>query len=480
MLNPTLKKLSLIKPKKSEMMEILLGFTVMIAINILFFRDDMGFYGFRYHPYWIIILAIAARYGFRGGLMVGITGGVMMLSLIKISEPDFAIKELMRFKYLVTPVLFIVVGTFLGELREMQKRQFDKLNNGYKELQESFGVLSIKYDTLSMAKQELDTRIISQEQTISTLYESAQALKSLKEEDIYPAVLKILKDFVSTEECSIYKASGEKLKMIANLGWQGGNNHPLEVDIEEGIMGRVISTGKTVSINDVLKADESYNFSDLNLIVSAPITTSEKVVLGVLNIEKMPFVKFNPQSIKIASLLADWCGSALENARTYKETKDRNIADDITGAYTYDYLCKRIEEEFNKARRYKFTFGILVLEIAEYDLIPEMKRQDILPVFKTVYGSIVRKTDLLFVGSDPGSFVFLFPFTPIKGINIVRNKLINAIDEFKFRPYDDENKLLEINTGVAEFNDELETYTELIQMAIEDMHRERAVHRPSN
>ncbi len=182
----------------------------------------------------------------------------------------------------------------------------------------------------------------------------------------------------------------------------------------------------------------------------------------------------------MASLLADWCGSALENARTYKETKDRNIADDVTGAYTHDYLCKRIEEEFARARRYKFTFGILVLEIAEYESIPETKREEILPVFNVIFESVARKTDLLFVGIDPGSFVFLFPFTPIKSINIVRNKMINSINEFKFRPYTDKNRLLEINVGVAEFNDKLETYTELIQKAIEDMHRGRAVHRSSS
>jgi polysaccharide biosynthesis protein PelD len=463
----------MIKPKKPEMIEILLGFTFMTAVNILFFKDNMGFYGFRYHPYWIIIIAIAARYGFRGGLMAGIMGGCIMLSLIKISEPDFAIKQLMRYKFLETPMLFIVVGTFLGELREIQKRQFDKLNDEHKKLQDSFGVLSMKYDAVSMAKQELDTRIIGQEQTISTLYESAQALKSLKEEDIYPAVLKILKEFVSSEECSIYRVSENKLKMITNLGWRESNNRPLEVGIDEGIMGQAFSTGKTVTINDVLAVNETQSFSDLNLIISAPITNSKKMVLGVLNIEKIPFVKFNPQSIKMVSLLADWCGSALENARTYKETKDRNIADDITGAYTYDYLCKRIEEEFNKARRYKFVFGILVLEIAEYNLISETKLQELLPVFNTVFKNIVRKTDLLFVGRTPGSFVFLFPYTPIKGINVVRNKLISAIDEFKFRPYDDEVRLLEINTGVTEFNDELETYTELMQEAIEDLDMEK-------
>ncbi len=126
MSNLTFKVPNVIKPNKLEMIEILLGFAIMTAINILWFRDNMGFYGFRYHPYWIIILAIAARYGFRGGLMAGIVGGVMMLLLIKASEPDFAIKQLMRFKYLETPVLFVVVGTFLGEFRESQKRQFDK------------------------------------------------------------------------------------------------------------------------------------------------------------------------------------------------------------------------------------------------------------------------------------------------------------------------------------------------------------------
>ncbi len=474
MSNLNFKVPNLIKPKKSEIIEILLGFAVMIAINILFFKDDMGFYSFRYHPYWIIILAIAARYGFRGGLMASIMGGIMMLSLIKISEPDFAIKQLIRFKYLETPFLFIVVGSFLGELREMQKRQFDNLNNVYKELQESFGILSIKYDTVNTAKQELNTRIISQEQTISTLYESAQALKSLKEEDIYPAVLKILKEFVSVEKCSIYMASGDKLKMIANLGWQEGNNHPLEVGFDEEIMERAFSTNQTVSINDILKAEKSHNFSDLNLIISAPITTSNKVVLGVLNIEKMPFVKFNPQSIKMASLLANWCGSALENASIYKEIKDKDITDDITGAYTYGYLCMRIKEDFDMAHRYKFTFGILVLEIVKYKLISETKKQEVLPVFSSIFKSIVRNTDLLFDGSDPGSFVFLFPFTPLKGINIVKRKLIIAIDEFKFKPYDDENRLLEFNVGVAEFNDKLKTHTELIHMAIEDMHREVA------
>ncbi|MFQ5963616.1 MAG: GAF domain-containing protein [Candidatus Scalinduaceae bacterium] len=474
MSNLTSKMSGLIKPKKPEIIEILLGFAIVIAINIFLFRDNMGFYGYRYHPYWIIILAIAARYGFRGGLMAGIIGGIVMLSLMKISEMDITIKQLMRYKFLETPLFFIVVGAFLGELREIQKRQFDKLNDEFRELQKSFGLLSKKYNTVSMAKQELDTRIIGQEQTISTLYESAQALKSLKEEDIYPAVLKILKNFVSSDECSIYKASEDKLKMIANLGWRGGNNHPLEVGIDEGIMGKAFSTGNTVTINDVLKVKEAHNFSDLNLIISSPITNSKKVVLGVLNIEKMPFVKFNPQSIKMASLLADWCGSALENAKMYKETKDKNIADEITGAYTYDYLCKRVEEEFQKARRYKFVFGILAFEIAEYDLIPEMKKQELLPVFNTIFRNVARKTDLLFVGNFPGIFIFLFPFTPLKGINVVKNKLINAINEFKFRPYQDESRLLEVYAGTAEFNDELETYTELIQMAIEDMNREKS------
>ena len=44
-----------------------------------------------------------------------------------------------------------------------------------------------------------DTHIISQEQTVSTLYEAAQSLRSLNEEDIYPSVLVLLRDHVGVQ-----------------------------------------------------------------------------------------------------------------------------------------------------------------------------------------------------------------------------------------------------------------------------------------
>ena len=475
MANPTFTIPRLIKTKKSEIVEILLGFVIIIAINILWFRDNLGFYGFRYHPYWIVILAVATRYGFRGGLTAGIMGGILLLVLMKAGEPDMTVKQFLSYKYLETPILFLIAGTFIGELREMQKRQFAGLCEVYGEVQNSLHVLSKKYDALITAKQELDTRIVGQEQTISTLYESAQALKSLKEEDIYPAVLKIVKDFISAEECSIYKTTGHKLKMITNSGWKDESSYDNETDLDQGLMGKAFSTRKTFTINEVLTGDKSHGFSDHRLIISAPIMNSKKVVTGVLNIEKLPFVKFNPQSVKMTSLLADWCGSAVENARTYKESKDHNIADDITGAYTYEYLCIRLEEEFNKARRYKFIFGILVLEIVEYDAISETKKQEIMPVFSTVFGNVVRKTDLLFVGRNPGTFVFLFPFTPIKGITVVKKKLIQSIHEFKFRPFEDEDRLLEIYAGMAEFDDTLAAYGELLQVAVDDVKKEKRI-----
>lgn len=470
MSNQITKISGLAGPKKSELMEILLGYAIAVAINIFWFRDNMGFYGFKFHPYWIIIIAIASRYGFRGGVIAGVAGGVIMLALIKIGHPELEIKQFMGYKYFGTPLFFLAVGTFLGELREIQKSKFEDLENRHNDLKNSFSDLSRNYEAINLSKQELDTRIIGQEQTISTLYESAHALKSLKEGDIYPAVLRLLKEFVAVEECSIYKASENRLKMIVNLGWQEDNNRPLEVGFDDEFMGKAFSSGELVSINDVLTTNKSQTFSDLNLIFSVPIIDSRKEVLGVLNVEKIPFIKFNPQSIKMVSLLANWCGSAIENARIYKETKDKNIADDITGAYTYDYLCNRLDEEFQKARRYKFTFSILVLRIMEYNNIPENKMLEILPVFNTIFKGTVRNTDLLFVGKDPGIFIYLFPFTPAKGVKIVKDKLINAINEFKFRPYDDENKMLGVRAGIAEYNDKVETFTELIQMSTEDMY----------
>ncbi len=451
---------------KSGFIEILLGYAIIVSINLFWFRDNPGFQGLKYHPFWIVILLISVRYGFREGLAAGAGGAIIMLFLVKISNPELAISDLAGYEYLETPLIFIIAGVFLGELRQSQIRRFTKLNSDHEKLQTTQSNLLENFGALNEAKKELDTRIIGQEQTVSTLYEAAQDLKSLKEADIYPATLDILSKFTGAQQCSVYMLLNDKLKLAGNFGWPDNANRPDEAGLDMGMMGKAFTTGNTVSVNYMLKMENLNKFADLDMVISAPVTDNKEQVLGVLNIEKLPFIKFNPQTIRMTSLIADWCGSAIENARTFKDTKDKNISDDVTGAYTFNYLNERVSEEFQRARRYKLALGSLFIEIDEFDLITDDMRQDVLSVLGFVLKNNTRHTDFLFNYSAPGQFILLLPHTDLKGIEILETKIMNEINAFKFKPYQNEERLLEIKTGMSLFSEEMEAPDELINMAI--------------
>ena len=464
-------------PKNPEYVGGLLGISVLMVINLLWFRDKIGFLGVHPHPYWIVILLIATRYGFRGGVWTGFLAAGIYLAMLKMGRHDLSLWELADTRYLVTPVLFLVVGMIVGEIREVQKRKFEQLETDHESLREAFDQFSRSYEAMDKANQELDTRIISQEHTLFTLYAAAHGLKSLQEKEIYPAVLELVKDFLSAEACSIYMLSDNRLKLVIGSGDPAKLERKKEVDPGDGMMGRAFSSGETVSLNFFVSSRDFSQLEGSEIIISAPLVNSKKQTLGVLNIEKLPFVKFNPHTVRMASLLADWCSAAVENARTYKETKDRNISDEITDAYTYTYLQERLKEEFSRARRYKTPLSVLSLDIVDFSVFSDQVKQDVLTVLSLVLKNKLRDIDLLFHGSNPGRYVIILPNTPVEGALVPKQRILDEVNAFMFRPYEDDEKLLQIEMAEKGLSEDIKRSEELIPKpsAASDDYRTRVV-----
>ncbi len=392
---------SLLELGPAPFFESLLGFALIAAVNFLWFGDNPGFIGVEPHPYWLVVLPIAARYGFAAGFQSGLLASFLFLAMNKLAFSDFGLADLAQSETFGLPVLFIAVGVIVGEIRETRKKREDLLDAEVGELTRKLEIVTKRYGVLNRAKEELDTRIISQEDTLSTLYEAAQGLKSLREEEIYPAVFAILKEVISAESASIYMVEENTLVLRGELGER---ERTPEADPAEGMMGRAIALNETISIN-TLTASEEFAVSDSGIVVSTALTGERNRVLGVLNIEKIPFLKFNPHTVRMTGLIADWCGTAIENARTFKETKDKNIADDITGTYTAGYLRARLEEEFNRARRYRSPLSVVLLSIHGFEEMNENARQDVLTVMSLIFKHKMRNDDLQFHDEDPSRYV---------------------------------------------------------------------------
>ncbi len=456
--------------QKNEFLEGLLALAVLMAINFFWFSDNLGFLKINPHPYWIVIIPIASRYGFKAGFVTAIMASIALMGMIKLGDPKFGFSEITNVRYFGTPLLFVAVGMIIGEVREVQRKKSEELSNAFKELQESFKNISGRYDALNKAKQEVDTWVVSQEHTVSTLYEAAQALKSLNEEEICPAVVELLKDFIKVEACSIYMLTENKLQLSTTLDNKENTQRPPEVDLDDGIMGQVIALGDTISINTLINSESIKSSEDQNILICAPLLSSQSNVLGVLNIEMLPFIKLNPQTIRMASLIADWCGAAIENARTYQETKDKNISDDITGAYTHQYAQERLEEEFKRAYRYRYPLSLLSFEFVDFQIFSDFVKQDILTVFSLILKNKLRDIDLLFHDEESSRYILLLPNTPSDGAEVVKTKIAQEFDAFNFRPYEGkDDRVLHFKVGVSAISENMKEYNELVTHAFERM-----------
>ena len=444
------------------LLEIILGLGLITVVNLLFFRATPGFLDVAPHPYWLIIVPIASRYGFKGGLWSGLIAATLFFSFKVLSIPDISIVEIKAVEVWGTPVLFIAGAFVIGEIRQVHINAYNEQLSLVEELKATMLRLQEQYDVMVRAKEEVDTRIVSQEQTMSTLYEATQAMRSLNQDDIYPAILDLLQDYLKAEECSIYIVEDGRLMLKGAYAKEGNEVLP-ELSLEEGMAARAVATKTTQTINAALLNKGEVTDS----LIAAPITdVSENNVVGVLVVQKMPFVKFTANNIQVATLIADWCGASLDNATLYHETRDKLIAEDAISAYRFEYLKQRLAEEFYRARRYKLDLSLIILDFPDLATIESKKDlEEALVQISVLLKQNIRNIDLLFTNDHAGSFVLVLPTTGPEGARIVaRNmaKLFRAMqmDQGKWQ-------LKSVKTRMAAYTDDLDEPMDLYERASE-------------
>lgn len=453
-----------LRKNKNDIVETVLGFALLNALNFFWFSGDLGFLHTPFHPYLVVILPIAARYGFRGGMLSGFIAAILYFGFRIYNSTDPSVLDYVQVEFWGMPTVFAVTGIVLGEIRESQKTRYKQLFVEKSDLEISCSHLSEQFGVLSKAKREIDTRIISQEQTLNTLHEAAQALRTLKLGAIYPAVLNMLADYLHVQKATIYMLKEDGLLHLIESFGHDGDALPDTIPPGQGMAGQCFASGKTRTLPMELHQGQ---LPDAQILMSAPIVKpSNNTVAGVLNVEKMPFLKFNPETIKMVALMADWCGASIDNAIIYEDTKEKLIADEITGAFTPEYLHYRLKEEFDRAKRYHTTMSIVYLEIIDFKDFSTSTKRDVLMVLSLVLKNLLRNVDLLFLHGKPGKFILMLPSTPADGAQVVVDKVVKELDAFKFKPYGDEDdRELAVRSGIIEYGPNLKNSEEMIQLA---------------
>ncbi|MFQ5646034.1 MAG: GAF domain-containing protein [bacterium] len=412
---------------------------ICYVIDTFVATSHRGFNHLSSHPYWIIVILVSARYGLADGLAAAFFSSVFYLYY----QGDVAYSGnvlLSSYNYLEHPVNFFLVAIVLGKIQDNMRTRAQIQKEELHDINKDFDLLARNYQLIKESKELIEKRIVGQESTVNTMYEGIRRLKHLREEEIYPAVLDLMEEYMNVKEGSVYMLEGNHLQLVASKNWPEKKGYPKRYTTEDTLFNDIVIRQSTVSINRW----EDYNKAgDDRVMVVAPIIDEfNKQTLGMLKIEEIDFVNLNSSSVLFLEVLADWASYAIKSA---KESLEEEFIDKLSGAYINEYFQIAFKRELAAAKRNNIPLTILVLSINEYGNMLENIRSLAMKSIVSIVKNRFRATDVLARSQKDGSFLLLLPITPAEGAQRCFDVIKEEVDLLEFCPFPKEEKLLSLS-----------------------------------
>ncbi|MFQ5651601.1 MAG: diguanylate cyclase domain-containing protein [bacterium] len=447
--------------------ETLVGLVLLAAIDLYVVKKSGAFVGVHPHPFWIVVLLLACRYGLVQGVFAG---GVAALAYIVLAARagvvDFTTFSFPHGPYTL-PFFFLLVGGLVGEIRSHYKKRYQRLQETFDATRENHEHLTTEHQALTSSKWELEKRIALQSTTMVSLFEQLTKLDQSDPQQLYEKIPEILKEQLNVTCASVYLLRDNKLKLAVRKGWSSTGSLPDELDLAEGMVGEVVERKKMVAINRGTGTAEMARFNGQRLIMCAPILRKDESLVGVINVERIPFFDFTANSVKVFETLAQWVSIAVEQAMQFQHFKDRNVADEITGAYNYLYFQKRLSYEIARARRFQTALSLLLLEIEHFEKMKASEQKNILTVLNWIFSHIFRDTDIVAKYKRDSTFAIILPGQNSEDCDTIIDRIATEVHNYELKPFETQEEVLQFRTGVSTLQLSEGSYETMVKTAEE-------------
>lgn len=414
-------------------LETLFALTVLIAVNIQWFPLQPGFVGIEPNPYWIVVLAMAARYGRPGALFAGVfSSAVFATHIVLVGGIDAFADDLWLVRF---PFLFLFVGFMIGEVRSSFILREDYLTHRIQELELLNTKISRENEIIREAHKDLTTAVAMKQETITMLGEITERVKSLDPAKVYQGILTSFEDFLGAEECSFYEHTGDELKLLQSRGWKDYQRRPERYNVGRGMVGLAAQERKPFCVKDVIlgKIPSAAGRPSLmgDAVLTVPVIGLGDHIFGVASIEKMPFINLTSSTIQTAKVICELAASSLNTATTFRELKERQIMDEVHGLYKYHFFVTRTKEEFLRSSTYMIPLAAMAFRWPLLCRLPEDHRRAIIDSLLPIISSALRAFDVLARGpSDDIPLVLLLATTSGPQAETIKKRLVSKLNAF--------------------------------------------------
>lgn len=410
----------------SALVEMLIGLVVITLLDAFVFSGDR-FWDVNPHPFWIVVLIVAAQYGTAEGLVAALAATVFYLAGNIPAQAEGMSHYDWLFSISINPILWLVGGWILGELRQRHIRERNLLTREVEESHQREDLISTSYNFVKNRKESLEVQVSGQLLSSIDAYRAAKAVETLDPKSVMQGVERLVKSVLGPQKFSLAILHDNKLSTTIIHGWAPSDKFAQEIDSYSPIFQAVVGQRELLVV-----ANEQHEISlDGQGVMAGPILDpSSGRVIGMLKIEQLDFTSLSLNTVETFRALTDWVGTALVNARNYQSVKAEAIINPERNLLSYNYFKRQSDYMRTLAKRVGFNLSMVVIKLNDAKNLSDAERITVARQISESVKTALRSVDLAFdYQTDGEEYSILLPATAQAGASIVRDKIAKDMDK---------------------------------------------------
>ncbi|MCD6122799.1 MAG: diguanylate cyclase [Spirochaetales bacterium] len=453
-------------------------FSLIIGATNIIFAGYPGFFHFPFNPYIDFSLIIAAYYGKYYGFYSLIASAFtiafplpLVLYLVQ-GKGEFNLisywKELGTIS--IVPFSVAILGVYVfGLIRDALTSRALRDRRRLKEISRDKAALMKEVKALKTVNLELEQRVSGQDNSLTTLYTQIQSIRSLDMDKALYALLETVKQFSGAGKCSIWEYNPDRKTLIlsATLGWDSFEKVKTELPDVDCIEGWVVRNNTIFSAKMLLQYDNLRQMDTGRNLFTIPILAGRKV-WGILNIEEMPFEKYNLYTERMIQLIITLSSGALEKALEYETVLKQAETNPITGLPSFIHFSQILSNELKRVKLEKGKLSIIIAEVENYGILADKYGHDkvLMAIVKLIemMTKISENKARFFHYKGENQIVILYPNLDFDGTSLFSLNLLEAVNTEEWE-INGESVSVDLILGYASLSGEVQTAEDLLGIA---------------
>jgi diguanylate cyclase (GGDEF)-like protein len=311
----------------------------------------------------------------------------------------------------------------------------------------------------------------------------ARALTSSLDRDaILRAIMQQMEQFFKPETWTLLLLDEprKELYYAVAVGHTEADLASLRVPVGKGLAGWVAAHGESLIVPEVSqdpRFDAQFSTagekngqgrpSRVRSAICMPLRSKLRT-LGVIELLNCRLDTLSDYTISFLHVLCDYAAIAIENARAMERIQELTITDETTGLFNVRHLYRQIENEIERARRFKSQFSLIFIDLDYFkqvnDEFGHLIGSRVLAEVGQGLRSLVREVDSVFrYGGD--EFIVLLPETGKAGAQKSAEHLLTSLRQMRFATTDGLQLEVRASFGVATFPEDGQSVHEVIRAA---------------